>query len=570
MTVEAAYQDWLARELEDPDLKKELLEIAGQPEEINDRFYRELAFGTGGLRGIIGAGTNRMNVYTVRKATQGLANYLIRHREAGRTPSAAIAHDSRIKSDVFAREAAAVLVANGIHVYLYPELMPTPSLSFAVRYLHCDAGICVTASHNPSEYNGYKVYGNDGCQIAMEMADEVMREIDRTDLFTGVKRIPFAEALESGGVEYIPETVTEAFLAEVKAQSVYDAHGSGLKVVYTPLNGTGRKCVLRILEMTGVSDVAVVPEQEWPDGNFPTCPFPNPELREALKLGLALCEKVGPDLLLATDPDCDRCGIAVRHKGEYPLPTGNEIGILLFDFIARRRLELGTMPANPVLISTIVSTDMIDVIAETYGVTVDRVFTGFKYIGDRIAHYEGKGEADRCIFSFEESNGYLAGTYVRDKDAVNTSMMICAMAAYYKRQGKTLIDVLEALYQRFGYYLSGLGNFFFEGEDGMKKMQAIMDGLRREVPQQIAGEKIVGRSDYGTSERWDAGVKSVIPMPKSNVLEYRLENGAKLLVRPSGTEPKVKVYYSAHASTRAVAQEMIEKMKADTGRLLGV
>jgi len=570
MTTEENYTIWLNRELDDPDLKRDLLEISGKPEEINDRFYRELAFGTAGLRGVIGAGTNRMNVYTVRKATQGLANYLNHHKTEGRTPATAIAYDSRIKSDVFAQEAAAVLVANGVHVYLYPELMPTPALSFAVRYLHCDAGICVTASHNPSEYNGYKVYGNDGCQIAAEMADEVMQEIERTDLFTGVKQVSFEEARKSGGVEYIAEEVTEAFLRSVQAQSVYDAHGGDLKVVYTPLNGTGRKCVLQILERTGVRDVTVVPEQEWPDGNFPTCPFPNPELREALKVGLALCEKVEPDLLLGTDPDCDRCGIAVRHNGAYFLPTGNEIGILLFDFIAKRRMELGTMPENPVLISTIVSTDMTDVIAPHYGVTVDRVFTGFKHIGDRIAHYEATREEDRCIFSFEESNGYLAGTYVRDKDAVNTSMMVCAMALYYKRQGKTLVDVLEDLYQEYGYYLSGLGNFFFEGEDGMKRMQAIMDGLRTDVPREIAGYRVVGRSDYGTSERWDEDQKSVIPMAKSNVLEYRMENGTKLLVRPSGTEPKVKVYYSAHADSRAEAEALIEKMKADTARLLGV
>ena len=570
MTVEEKYQTWRSKELDDPDLKADLDAVAGKPEEINDRFYRDLTFGTAGLRGILGAGTNRMNVYTVRKATQGLANYLNHHKEGQKTPSTAIAYDSRLKSDVFAREAAAVLVANGVHVYLYPELMPTPAISFAVRYLHCDAGICVTASHNPSAYNGYKVYGNDGCQIAAEMADEVMQEIEQTDLFTGVKRISFEEAQQNGGVEYISESVTEAFLHSVQAESIYDAHGGNLKVVYTPLNGTGRKCVLEILKRTGVTDVTVVPEQEWPDGHFPTCPFPNPELREALKVGLALCESVKPDLLLATDPDCDRCGVAVRDQGAYTLLTGNEIGILLFDFIAKRRTELHKMPKNPVLISTIVSTDMTDVIAPHYGVTVDRVFTGFKNIGDQIAKYEADGEENRCIFSFEESNGYLAGTYVRDKDAVNSSMMICAMATYYKQRGQTLIAVLEKLYQQYGYYLSGLGNFFFEGEDGMKRMQAIMEKLRASAPQEIAGYRITGRSDYQTSERWDGDRKSEIPMGKSNVLEYRMENGKNLLVSPSGTEPKVKVYYLAHAGSRAETEAMIEKMKEDTGRLLGV
>lgn len=434
------YERWLARKLDDPDLTEELKSIAGQPEEINDRFYRSLEFGTGGLRGVIGAGTNRMNVYTVRRATQGLANYLNKHAE---NPSAAIAYDSRIKSDLFAKQAAAVLAANGVRTHIYPQLSPTPTLSWAVRDLHCDAGICVTASHNPAKYNGYKVYGSDGCQITLDMADEVLAEINSLDIFTGVKTMDFDLAVKDGMVSWIPDEVLDRFLAEVMKQRVFTAPCSGLSVVYTPLNGTGRVCVTRILSMIGVKNVAVVPEQEFPDGNFTTCPFPNPEIREALQKGLELCEKVKPDLLLATDPDCDRCGIAVRQNGEYRLMTGNEVGILLLDFICRARAENGTLPKDPVAVTTIVSTDMVTPVAEHYGVELRRVLTGFKYIGDQIADLEHDGGAQRYIFGFEESYGYLSGSYVRDKDAVDASMLVCQMAQYYREKGMTLADAMK-------------------------------------------------------------------------------------------------------------------------------
>ncbi len=562
------YERWLAEKLDDPDLTEELKSIEGKPEEINDRFYRNLEFGTGGLRGVIGAGTNRMNVYTVRKATQGLANYLNKHTSGG--ASVAIAHDSRIKSDLFAREAAAVLAANGVTAHLYPELMPTPSLSFAVRYLHCDAGICVTASHNPSKYNGYKAYGSDGCQIALEMADEVLAEINSLDIFKDVKHMDFETAVKEGKIVYIPDEVTDAFLDAVYSQSVMKDIDGGLKVVYTPLNGTGRKCVTRILGRIGIKDIVIVPEQEFPDGNFPTCPFPNPEIREALQKGLELCEKVEPDLLLATDPDADRCGIAVRQGGEYVLMSGNEVGVLLMDFIARKRLQNGTMPKNPVAVSTIVSTDMTQSVAKEYGIELRSVLTGFKYIGDQIAMLEEAGEADRYIFGFEESYGYLSGSYVRDKDAVDASMLICEMALDYKREGKTLVDAMHDLYEKHGYYSNSLLNFAFEGEDGMKKMDSIMDTLRNNPPAVIAGYPVVGWSDYEESKRYDGGSVSEIKLPKSNVLEYRLENGSKLMVRPSGTEPKIKVYLSAKAATKAQSEGIIEELKSAGKTVLGI
>ena len=560
------YERWLAQDLDDPDLKPELLAIQGKEDEINDRFYRNLEFGTAGLRGVIGAGTNRMNVYTVRKATQGLANCLKKH---GGT-SVAIAYDSRIKSDLFAKESAAVLAANGITAHLYPELMPTPALSFAVRYLHCDAGICVTASHNPSKYNGYKAYGSDGCQIALEMADEVLGEINQLDIFSDIQRMDFDEGVQSGKIVYITDEVVDAFLDAVFSQRVLDVADGGLKVVYTPLNGTGRRCVTKILERIGIHDVTIVPEQEYPDGNFPTCPFPNPEIREALQEGLELCEKVQPDLLLATDPDADRCGIAVRQGGEYVLLSGNEVGVLLMDFIARKRRENGTLPQNPVAVTTIVSTDMTECVAAEYGLELRKVLTGFKYIGDQIASLEQAGEAERYIFGFEESYGYLSGGYVRDKDAVDASMLICQMALDYKRHGKTLVEAMQDLYEKHGYYANGLLNFVFEGEDGMKKMSGLMDALRANAPKEIAGRAVVGWSDYETSERHDGDAVTPITLPKSNVLEYRLEGGSKLMVRPSGTEPKIKVYLSSKGKTRADADAMMEKLKIAGKEVLGL
>ena len=563
----AEFERWLSQQLDDPDLTEELQSIQGKPEEINDRFYRNLEFGTAGLRGVIGAGTNRMNVYTVRKATQGLANYL--NKYVGSGASVAIAYDSRIKSTKFAQESAAVLAANGVTAHLYPELMPTPALSFAVRYLHCDAGICVTASHNPAKYNGYKVYGSDGCQITSEMANRVSEEINALDIFADIRTMDFEQGVKDGKIVYIPDTAVDAFLDAVQAESVMDDMSGDLKVVYTPLNGTGRRCVLAILDRIGVKDVTVVPEQEFPDGNFPTCPFPNPEIREALQKGIELCQKVKPDLLLATDPDCDRCGIAVEQDGEYVLLSGNEVGVLLLDFIARKRIENGTMPKNPVAVSTIVSTDMTKSVAKEYGIELRSVLTGFKYIGDQIAMLEAAGERDRYILGFEESYGYLSGGYVRDKDAVNASMLICEMALDYKRRGMTLVDAINALYEKHGYYINSVLNFGFEGEDGMKKMASIMDHLRQNPPTVIANLTVVGHSDYQESKCVEGGAVTEIDLPKSNVLEYRLENGAKIIVRPSGTEPKIKVYLSAKGATKAKSQEVIDAMKAAAPVLLG-
>ena len=561
------YERWLGRKLDDPDLTEELKSIQNQPDEINDRFYRNLEFGTGGLRGVIGAGTNRMNVYTVRKATQGLANYLNKH---GNAPSVAIAYDSRIKSDVFARESAAVLAANGIRAHIYPWLSPTPTLSYAVRSLHCDAGICITASHNPAKYNGYKAYGSDGCQITLEMADEVLSEINSLDIFEDVKHTDFEDAVKSGKISYIPDGVIDSFLEEVMKQRVFTEKCSGLKVVYTPLNGTGRVCVTRILDMIGVRDVTVVPEQEFPDGTFATCPFPNPEIKEALQKGLDLCEKVQPDLLLATDPDCDRCGIAVNQHGRFVLMSGNEVGVLLLDFIARSRLKNGTMPKNPVAVTTIVSTDMVTAVAEEYGIQMGRVLTGFKYIGDQIAVLEEKGEADRYIFGFEESYGYLSGGYVRDKDAVDASMLICQMAYDYRKQGMTLVDAMDALYRKYGYYENSQVSFGFEGEDGMIQMEKIMENLRAKAPKEVAGCKVAGWSDYETSQRCDGGTMSAIALPKSNVLEYRLENGSKLTVRPSGTEPKIKIYISAKGANAEESAALVEKLKETAPGVFGI
>ncbi|WP_457944220.1 phospho-sugar mutase [Caproiciproducens sp. LBM24188] len=561
------YERWLNTELDDPDLTEELRSIQNQSEEINDRFYRNLEFGTGGLRGVIGAGTNRMNVYTVRKATQGLANYLKKHTKKA---SVAIAYDSRIKSELFARQSAAVLAANGITAHIYPWLSPTPTLSYAVRYLKCDAGICVTASHNPAKYNGYKVYGSDGCQITLKMADEVLAEINALDIFNDVKQMDFDEGLRQGLIQYIADDVIDSFLDEVQGQSVIEGTCDGLKVVYTPLNGTGRVCVTRILDRIGVKDVTVVPEQEFPDGHFPTCPFPNPEIREALQKGLELSERVKPDLLLATDPDCDRCGIAVNQNGKFVLMTGNEVGVLLLDFIARSRIQNGKMPKNPVAVTTIVSTDMADPVAKEYGIGMVRVLTGFKYIGDQIALLEEKNEAERYIFGFEESYGYLSGGYVRDKDAVDASMLICQMAYDYKKKGMTLVDAMEALYRKYGYYKNSLMNFGFEGEDGMIQMGKIMDTLRQNPPKEIAGVPVVGWSDYQASVRHDGGTETEITLPKSNVLEYRMENGGKLIVRPSGTEPKIKIYLSANAASHEASQALVKEMEAAVPALLGI
>ncbi len=568
MTEKMQYQRWLDFPLEDPALKEELLSIKDQDEEIFDRFYQELAFGTAGLRGVLGAGTNRMNIYTVRKATQGMADYL---NEKYPQSSIAISYDSRINSRLFAEETARVMAANGITAYLYDQLMPTPALSFAVRDLKCQAGVMVTASHNPAKYNGYKAYGPDGCQMTDEAAGAVLEKIGRIDIFDGVKVADFAQALGQGKIQYIKQEVVDRYLDAVESQSIRKGicADSGMKVVYTPLNGAGNMCVRAILDRIGIRDVVPVKEQELPDGNFPTCPYPNPEIREALQKGLDLCETEKPDLLLATDPDCDRVGIAVPHAGSYLLLTGNEVGVLLTDYIASSRIELGTMPQNPIVVKTIVTTSMIDRLAETYGFEVVNILTGFKYIGEQILRLEQKGEQDRYIFGFEESYGYLSGGYVRDKDAVDASMLICEMAAYYKKQGKTLADVLFGLYEKYGMHLNTQSSFTCEGASGMERMREIMEDLRKNAPDEICGKKVLWMSDYQASVKKSAAGQQPIHLPHSNVVEYGLEGDNVIVVRPSGTEPKIKVYFMVKGQSRAEAEDLEAQLKVQMTRLMG-
>ncbi len=570
MDIRKEYELWLEKATEDPDLKPELEQIKDKPEEINDRFYRELEFGTAGLRGVIGAGTNRMNVYTVKKATQGLAEYIL---SSGLEKKVAIGYDSRIKSTYFAQCAAEVLAANGIKVHIYKELMPTPMLSWAVRCLKCGAGIVVTASHNPAKYNGYKVYGADGCQMTSEAADAVLAKINNIDTFGGIKSADFNAAVESGMISYIGDDVIDAYIAKVKEQSLHTdvVAKSGLKVVYSPLNGTGNKPVRRILSEIGVKDVVVVPEQENPDGNFPTCPFPNPEIREALAVGLKLCEKEKPDLMLATDPDCDRVGIAVPDGDGYELFTGNETGALLLEYVCRERLALGRMPKNPVAVKTIVTSDITKAIAKKYGVELREVLTGFKYIGEQVGLLEAAGEEERYIFGFEESYGYLAGGYVRDKDAVVASMLICEMAAFYRSKGISMIEARARLYDEYGVYLNKVENFGFEGEAGMTKMSEIMAGLRNTKLDNIGGLKVLATTDYKSSERVEAdGTKSEVKLPKSNVITYNLENDASIIIRPSGTEPKIKVYYTTKAPARDIAVEIQKELSVEFTKILGI
>lgn len=552
------YQSWLENAVDDPDLQLELKAIETDTEAIQDRFYRDLAFGTGGLRGVIGAGTNRMNIYTIRRATQGLADYV---KEAFAEPSVAISYDSRIKSTDFAKAAAEVLAANNVKVHIYTELKPTPMLSFAVRALHCSAGIMVTASHNPAKYNGYKAYGSDGCQMTIDAADAVLAKINALDIFRDVKHIPFEDALASGMISYIGEEIVEDYFQNVLEQSINPnlCAGSGLKIVYTPLNGTGNKPVRTILNRIGIQDVTIVREQEQPDGNFTTCPYPNPEIREALQLGLQYCDQVKPDLLLATDPDADRVGIAVPDGNSgYALFSGNEVGAMLLEYICEQRVEKGTMPARPIAIKTIVTTDIVDAICKAYGVELLEVLTGFKFIGEQIGFLEEKGEENRYVFGFEESYGYLAGTYVRDKDAVVASMLICEMAAYYRTKGISMIQARENLYKKYGVYVHTQHSFTFEGESGMIRMQNIMEHLRTHRPEKIDTLQVIQFADYEKQISVDlkTGTETVITLPKSNVLSFTLEQGAKVIVRPSGTEPKIKAYYTTTAATSEEANAM--------------
>ncbi|MBR4733854.1 MAG: phospho-sugar mutase [Lachnospiraceae bacterium] len=540
------YDRWAAFNLEDPDLLPELLKVKDNDEEIKDRFAVSLQFGTAGLRGTLGAGTNRMNIWVVRQATQGLANWVLTQ---GGNQTVAISYDSRLKSDVFAKEAAGVLAANGIKVRIYDALMPVPALSFATRYYNCNAGIMVTASHNPSKYNGYKAYGPDGCQMTDDAAAIVYAEIQKTDVLTGAKVMSFAEGVEQGLIRFVGDDCKKAFYEAIEARQVRPglAKTSGLKLVYSPLNGTGLVPVTRILHDMGITDVTIVPEQEYPSGYFTTCPYPNPEIFEALKYGLELAKKEGADLMLATDPDADRVGIAMKcPDGSYELVSGNEMGVLLLDYICAGRIEKGTMPKNPVAVMSLVSTPLADAVAANYGVELRHVLTGFKWIGDQIAQLEAAGEVDRFIFGFEESYGYLAGPYVRDKDAVIASMLICEMAAYYRSIGSSIKQRLEEIYAQYGRYLNKVDSFEFPGLSGMDKMASIMKGLRENAPKEFAGIAVTKVTDYAKPE--ETG------LPKANVLIYGLEDGSTVIVRPSGTEPKIKIYFTTKGKDLAEAQ----------------
>ena len=548
------YKRWMEADLEDPALKEELEAIQGKEDEIKDRFAVALKFGTAGLRGVLGAGTNRMNIYVVRQATQGLANWV---KTQGGNQLVAISFDSRINSDVFAKTAACVLAANGIKVRIYDALMPVPALSFATRYYQANAGIMVTASHNPAKYNGYKAYGPDGCQMTDEAADIVYAEIQKTDILTGAKMMTFEEGQAAGLIEYVGDDCKEALYAAIEARSVRPGicRTAGLKLVYSPLNGSGLVPVTRVLKDIGITDITIVPEQQYPDGNFPTCPYPNPEIFEALRLGLELAEKSGADLMLATDPDADRVGIAMKcPDGSYELVSGNEMGVLLLDYICAGRIESGTMPENPVAVKSIVSTPLADAVAKNYGVELRSVLTGFKWIGDQIAQLEAAGEVDRFIFGFEESYGYLAGPYVRDKDAIIGSMLICAMAAYYRSIGSSIKQRLEEIYDKYGRYLNKVDSFEFPGLSGMDKMAGIMESLRKNPPAEIGGYAVVKVTDFKNTE--ETG------LPAANVLMYKLEGGAEVIVRPSGTEPKIKTYFTTLGKDLKEAEEQKEKLAA--------
>ena len=546
------YKRWLAADLEDPALTEELKSIEGQDEQIKERFAVALKFGTAGLRGVLGAGSNRMNIYVVRQATQGLANWV---KTQGGNQLVAISYDSRINSDVFARTAACVLAANGIKVRIYDALMPVPALSFATRYYKANAGIMVTASHNPAKYNGYKAYGPDGCQMTDDAAAVVYAEIQKTDILTGAKIMSFEDGLKQGLIEYVGEDCKEGLYDAIKACQVRPGlcKTAGLKLVYSPLNGSGLVPVMRVLNDIGIDDITIVPEQKYPDGNFPTCPYPNPEIFEALRLGLELAKSSGADLMLATDPDADRVGIAIKcPDGSYELVSGNEVGVLLLDYICAGRIEKGTMPKNPVAVKSLVSTPLADAVAANYGVEMRNVLTGFKWIGDQIARLEADGEVERFILGFEESYGYLAGPYVRDKDAIIGSMLICEMAAYYRSIGSSINQRLEELYAKYGRYLNKVDSFEFPGLSGMDKMAGIMASLREKPPVEIGGYKVVKVTDYEKTA--ETG------LPAANVLVYTLDGGATVIVRPSGTEPKIKTYFTTLGKDLAEAEAQKNKL----------
>ena len=547
------YNEWTTNALEDKDLIKELEAIRNDEIKIKDAFYQDLKFGTGGLRGKIGAGTNRMNVYTVAKATQGLASYII-HNFPKNQHIVAISYDSRVKSDLFAKVTAGVFAANNIKVSIYSTLMPVPCLSYAVRQLHCAAGVMITASHNPSVYNGYKVYGNDGCQITTEAAKNIQSEIAKVDIFQGVKRKRFDEGIYDNTISYIPEVVFDQYVKDVKEETLLhpeDHVDKNVNIIYTPLNGSGLVPVLRVLKESGYNNITVVKEQEKPDGLFPTCPYPNPEVREAMELGVAYAKKYDADLLLATDPDCDRVGIAVKdNKDNYVLLTANETGMLLLDFICKQRIKYKEMPVNPVFMKTIVTIDMAERIASKYGLRTVNTLTGFKFIGEQIGLLEKEGRKESYIFGFEESYGYLSGTYVRDKDGVNASLLICDMFSYYKSHGISLYNQLNKLYDEYGYCLNTQHSFKYEGPSGMERMQSIMDNLRQPISM-FGDKKVLKTNDYSIG---------VDGLPKSNVIKFFLQDHCSIVVRPSGTEPKLKIYISISAKDKSLAQKEETKL----------
>lgn len=548
------YQRWLAADLQDADLSPELRKIQGNNEEIKDRFAVSLQFGTAGLRGVLGAGTNRMNIYVVAQATQGLANWV---KTQGGTQTVAISFDTRLKSDVFSKTAAGVLAANGIKVRIYDAAMPVPALSFATRYYNCNAGIMVTASHNPAKYNGYKAYGPDGCQMPDQAADVVYNEIQKIDILNGAQQISFAQGVEDGLIRFVGDDCKKAFYEAIEACQVRPglAATSGLKLVYSPLNGSGLVPVTQVLKDIGITDITIVPEQEYPNGYFTTCSYPNPEIYAALESGLKLAKECDADLMLATDPDADRVGIAMKcPDGTYELVTGNEMGALLLDYICAGRIEKGTMPKDPVAVMSLVSTPLAKAIAKHYNVELRSVLTGFKWIGDQILNLEKNHQEDRFIFGFEESYGYLAGSYVRDKDAVVASMLICEMAAYYRANGSSIKQRLEEIYSQYGRYFNKTDSFEFPGLSGMDKMAGIMTQLRQEPPAAIGAHKITKAVDFKKSE--ETG------LPPANVLLYELENGATVIIRPSGTEPKIKAYFTTLGKDLAEAQAQKDELAA--------
>ena len=569
--INKLYNIWLSSATADKDLIPELESVKGDDEAILDRFYKNLEFGTAGLRGVIGAGTNRMNVYTVNQATQGLADYL---NECFESPSVAIAYDSRIKSKEFAESAAGVLAANGIKVYIYPELVPTPMLSFAVRRLGCSSGIIITASHNPSKYNGFKCYDPNGYQMTDEAAAKTYSYIQNIDMFSGVKTMDFEDALAEDMVDFIEDWLYDEFYDKVLSALVNKEKikKANLKLIYTPLNGAGNKPVRKVLKMAGIKDVTVVKEQEKPDGNFPTCPYPNPEIRQAFECAMETAKGTDADLLLATDPDCDRVGIAVRDGEEYVLMTGNEVGAMLCEYLLSTLKEQGKLPENPVVVKSIVTTPLIETICASYGAEVADLLTGFKYIGELITSLEKEGKEENFVVGMEESYGYLRGIHARDKDAVVASLMIAEMAAVYKLKGISLKEFMDSIYEKYSMYLNTVLNFAFEGASGMQKMSDIMNSLREKAPEAFAGKRVVKVSDYKTSKTVDvaSGEESDINLPKSNVLSYSLEDNSKVIIRPSGTEPKIKIYITACGNTREESEEKTERISKDATMLLGV